>query len=107
MATDQLIVPLAPSAIEVDRLGATLTLAAEAEDLGASLEFRLLLTRVRSGTRSASDVRASLAGLELPMLAAEIRLLERYSQAHGQPAPENLGDYSDVLAELIAAGVPA
>ena len=107
MVTDQLIIPLAPSPIEVDRLGATLTLAAEVEDLGANLDIQLLLTRVRSGTRSASDVRASLAGLELPMLTAEIRLLERFAQAHGQAAPENLCDYWVVLAELIAAGVPA
>jgi chromosome partitioning protein len=100
MVTDQLIVPLAPSPIEIDRLRATLTLTAEAEDLGANLDIQLLLTRVRSGTRSASDVRASIAGLELPMLAAEIRLLERYAQAHGQPAPEDLGDYQAVLEEL-------
>ena len=75
MVSERLIVPLAPSPIEVDRLGATLTLAAEAEDLGASVDIRLLLTRVRPGTRSAVSVRRRLDELELPMLASEVRLL--------------------------------
>jgi len=100
LVTDRLLVPLAPTRIEVDRLAATLMLAEEAEDVGARLDVRLLLTRVRPRTRSASLLRARLTDLDLPVLAAEVRLLECYAQAHGQPLPADLGDYQQVLGEL-------
>ena len=100
LVTDRLLIPLARTPIEVDRLAATLTLAADAEDLGAQVDVRLLLTRVRPHTRSATALRARLADLGMPVLAAEVRLLERYAQAHGQPVPADLGDFQRVLDEL-------
>lgn len=100
LVTERLLLPLALTPIELDRLAATLTLAEEAEDLGAQLDVRLLLTRVRPHTRSATALRARLADLDLPVLAAEVRLLERHAQAHGQPVPTDLGDYQQVLREL-------
>jgi len=100
LVTDRLLIPLAPTRIEVDRLAATLTLAGEAEDLGARFDVRLLLTRVRPRTRSASLLRARLTDLDLPVLTGEVRLLECHAQAHGRPLPADLGDYQQVLREL-------
>jgi len=61
---------------------------------------RLLLTRVRPHTRSANLLRARLTDLDLPVLTAEVRLLECHAQAHGRPLPADLGDYQHVLGEL-------
>ena len=45
-------------------------------------------------------LRARLTDLGMPVLAAEVRLLERHAQAHGRPLPSDLGDYQHVLREL-------
>lgn len=105
LAADVLLVPLAPSLVEVARLGPTFELAAELEALHP-VSVRVLLVRVRAGTRSARDARIALAadppeGLGVPTLAAEVRLREGYATAYGL-APADLGEYGDVLAELLA-----
>jgi len=64
-----------------------------------------LADRVDHGCRALSSPptarqRRCDADLGMPVLAAEVRLLERYAQAHGQPVPADLGDYQHVLREL-------
>jgi chromosome partitioning protein len=104
LCADVLLVPLAPSLLEVARLGSTLEAAAEVEELHP-VSVRVLLVRVRAGTRSARDARTVLEapppeGLALPVLKAEVRLAERYATAYGL-VPSDLGEYRDVLEELL------
>src|ERR1700735_735286 len=51
-SVELVLVPLSPSIMDLDRLNATLALIDEARPLTEGLEARVLLTRVRSGTRS-------------------------------------------------------
>jgi chromosome partitioning protein len=104
LSTELLLVPLAPSLLEVARLGPTLEAAADVEALH-SVSVCVVLVRVRAGTRSARDARTALEalppeGLGLPTLKAEVRLAERYATAYGL-VPPDLGEYCDVLDELL------
>jgi chromosome partitioning protein len=104
LCTDVLLVPLAPSLLEVARLGPTFEAAAETEAL-RPVSVRLLLVRVRAGTRSARDARIALEalppeGLGMPTLKTEVHLRESYATAYGL-VPPDLGEYRDVLAELL------
>lgn len=98
LVTDELVVPVAPSLIELRRLPATFQLAAKV-DVISPVTARVLLCKVRSGTRSGIEARELLEGLDLPVMAAQIGLREQYSQAFGT-APADLGEYAAVLAEL-------
>lgn len=105
LCTDVLLVPLAPSLLEVARLGPTFEAAAEVEALHP-VSVRVLLVRVRAGTRSARDARSALEapppdGLGLPTLKAAVHLRESYATAYGL-IPPDLGEYRDVLAELLS-----
>ena len=99
---DLALIPLAPSTYDAARLAATLDLISQVDDLrGGKLPWRLLLTRVRAGTRSAADLRAELTAAELPVLAAEIPLREFYSRGFGAvPDEVSLAPYAAVLDEL-------
>lgn len=105
LASSQLVVPMSPSAVEVARLGPTFALAADVE-LERRLLTRVLLTRVRLGTRSRTEARALLQRLGVPTLDAEVRLREAYTTAYGEAATK-LRDYDEVLAELVLAGRPS
>jgi cellulose biosynthesis protein BcsQ len=109
LCTDLLLVPLAPSLLEIARLGPTFDAAAEVEALHP-VSIRVLLVRVRAGTRSARDARIALEapppeGLGLPTLRAEVGLRESYATAYGL-LPSDLGEYAAVLAELLAVNRP-
>jgi chromosome partitioning protein len=104
LCTDVLLVPLAPSLLEVARLEPTFEAAAETEAIHP-VSVRLLLVRVRAGTRSARDARIALEapppeGLGMPAFKAEVHLRESYATAYGL-VPPDLGEYRDVLAELL------
>jgi chromosome partitioning protein len=98
LGSDLLVVPLAPSAVEVARLGPTFALAAEVE-LERPLQTRVLLNRSRAGTRSRQEVRALLAERGVPAFASEVRLREAYAAVFGD-VPRRLLDFQGVLCEL-------
>lgn len=100
LVTDELVVPVAPSLIELRRLPATFQLAAKV-DVISPVTARVLLCKVRANTRSGVEARELLEGLDLPVMATQIGLREQYSQAFGT-APADLGEYADVLAELMS-----
>lgn len=100
MVTDELLVPVAPSLIELRRLPATFQLAAKVDAI-SPITARVLLCKVRTGTRSAAEARELLESLDLPVMAAYIGLREQYSAAFGT-APADLGEYDDVLTELMS-----
>lgn len=99
LVSSLLVIPLAPSLVEVGRLGPTFDLAAEV-DAVHPLVPRVLLTRVRTGTRSAREARALLNMKEVPTFSTEIPLRETYATAYGL-TPTDLADYAEVLAELL------
>ena len=98
MAADTLVVTLAPSLMEVGRLGPTFELAAEVESVHP-IVTRVLLTRVRAGTTSAREARALLETNGVPAFVTEIHLREAYAHTYGL-VPEDLGEYQGVLDEL-------
>lgn len=96
-ATGEILIPVSPTLMDAGRLGPTFDLVEE-EDISA----RVLLTKVRP-TRSARDAREGLEAQGLPIMAAEIRLLESYATAV-DTVPRDLGEYDAVLAELQTVG---
>lgn len=101
LAADTALLPVPPTAIDLDRVMPTLELVAEIEPLN-DLSFRVLLTRVRRITREARDARLVMEELGLPVMATEIPQLSFYSDAFGEPLADNLGEYAQVATELEA-----
>lgn len=104
LCADEVIIPMGPTPLDLDRLSATLDLVAEVEPLNP-VELRLLLTRVRRGTRSARETRLALEELGMPLMRAEVPLLEAIGLSFG--AARSSAPYLAVVAELSAAAVPS
>ena len=106
LAANFIIIPTSPTLVDLDRLRPTLELLAEVEEQ-QPFQVRVLLTRVRAGTVSVRTARELLADeAELPLFEAMITLREFYGAAFGLVI-ENLGEYADVLQELIVAEAQA
>lgn len=98
MTTDDLLVTVAPSPLELEQLAPTFELAAEVDGISATYAH-VLLCKVRAGTRSSVEARAYLSERRFSVLEAEIHLWETYSLAYGT-MPSRLGEYEQVLGEL-------
>lgn len=96
--SDELLVPVRPSTAEIRELPKTFELAAEVDSVHPLLAS-VLFVQVRAGTKGPAEARVILEELELPVLDAEVRMLERFAFAFGT-VPAELGDYEQVLAEL-------
>jgi chromosome partitioning protein len=106
LAANFVIIPTSPTLVDLDRLRPTLELLAEVEEQ-QPFQVRILLTRVRPGTVSGRTAREFLADeAELPLFEAAITLREFYGAAFGLVI-ENLGEYADVLQELIVTEAQA
>lgn len=97
--TEHLIVPTATTPLDIRRLHPTFALAAEVDTYAGPVFARVLLSKVRSGTSSAVESRASVEELGLPIFEAGPRLLEEYGLAWGTALYDE-GDFAAVLAEL-------
>lgn len=97
--TGELLVPVGPSAVELRELGKTMQVAAQV-DMFRPVNVRVLLTKMRAGTRSAKQAREYLESLDLPVLDTVIALREAYPASWGE-APDDLLDYGPALAELL------
>jgi chromosome partitioning protein len=95
------LVTVAPTVMDLDRLNATLKLIEEAQALNDGLETRVLMTRVRQGTRSQRDVRDVLVEDGVPVLTTEIPLRESIAMAGGTVVTD-LVEYRALLEELKA-----
>jgi chromosome partitioning protein len=100
LVTDDLVVPISPSPVEVEQLPDTFELAAEVDAI-SPVFAHVLLCQVRRGTRSAVEARAYLAERELPVMDAEVHMAEAYKLAYGT-VPGDLGEYRQVVDELRA-----
>jgi chromosome partitioning protein len=106
MAADVAVVPLSPSPLDVDRIGDTVDLIAGVEQ-ATGLTWRLLLVKVRTGTRSAKAVREVLGGdLGMPVMATEIPLREGYASSFGA-VPEPAADYYSGVVDELLGEVPS
>jgi len=101
LAADTALLPVPPTAIDLDRVIPTLELVAEVEPLN-DLRFRVLLSRVRRISREARDARAVMEEMGLPVMATEIPQLSFYSDAFGEPLANALGEYEHVATELLS-----
>lgn len=100
LAADLVVVPLAPTTMDLDRLVETLQLVADIEAIHP-LRIHVLITRARFGTRLARDLRIILDEMNAPLLDAQIPLREGYAASFGAlPAPHV--DYTAVLEEITA-----
>jgi chromosome partitioning protein len=101
MVTDDLVITVAPSPVELEQLPDTFALAAEVDAMSPTFA-QVLFVKVRRGTRSSVEARSYLTDRELPVMAAEIHLLESYPLAYGT-VPPDLAEYEAVVKELAAA----
>lgn len=100
--TDDLVVTVAPSPVELEQLPDTFTLAAEVDAISPTFA-QVLFVKVRRGTRSSIEARSYLTEHSLPVMGAEVHLLEAYSLAYGT-VPADLGEYEMVVKELASEG---
>jgi len=98
MCADLVIVPVAPTGLDLNRIMPTFELLAELEPVHPVL-VGVLLTRVRRGTVAARGVRDVLAEVGYPVLDTEIPLAEQYAGSFGI-FPTELGAYDDLMTEL-------
>lgn len=99
LAADQVLLPMAPSMMDLDRLRPTLGLLADVAPQNEPA-FHALLTRVRPRTSMSAAARKWLTDLEVPVLDAEIPLRETFARALGELPPAGTA-YDSVLAELL------
>lgn len=93
----KVVVPVAPTGLEVDRLRPTLELLADLQAQREELDVAILLTRFRSRRKLAQEAVEALEGL--PVLSARVRELEAYKSAFGA-VPHLLDEYWAVWQEL-------
>ena len=94
---DIALVPVAPTGLEVDRLGPTLELLADLQAQRDELDVAVLLTRYNARRRLAREAEEALEGL--PVLEARIREREVYKAVFGR-VPTELEEW------YCARGVP-
>ncbi len=100
LAADAALVAVSPTAMDLDRVMATLELIAEVEPL-TDLTFQVLLTRVRRISREGRDAREAMEEMGLPVMRTEVPQLSFYSDAFGEALGEDLGEYERAAAELL------
>jgi chromosome partitioning protein len=105
------VIPMAPSPMEFERLAAVEELVTEAADLrpsGLPPALAVLLTRCVPNAASTGVYREQTESRGLVVLKAQINRLERYSQAYGDPITGALNTaYGDAATELLDMEVPA
>lgn len=97
--TDVLVIPCAPTLMDVERLGETFELVEEVRTMRPELEARVLFTKASATSTDLRDARDGLSAQGLPVLDTWVRNLVHYSRARSG-TPTDLVDYEGVLAEL-------
>jgi chromosome partitioning protein len=98
-AADVAVIPVRPTLLDLDRLAETLDEVANAAVPGV-----ILLTQVRSRTRSLAGARSALDELGLPLLDTVIPAREAIAASFGDsPDKQALEAYGGAYAELHAA----
>lgn len=102
------VVPMAPTPIEYDRLPAVQELLTDAADVrpdGRPPLFAVLLTRTKPRAASTRTYRELITEDDITVLRAQIGNLERFAQAWGDPIRDaTRSAYGDVAMELLDLG---
>lgn len=103
-AADLVIVPTAPTPIEIERLPAVREALEDVAPLrrDGTPPTRVLLTRTVAGAASTAVWRASLREDGWSVLHTAVPRLEALSQSYGDLIPPGLGPYKVVADELLA-----
>ena len=101
LAAHVAVVPVSPTAIDVNRLSRTLKALLDVSTVRPDLHVQILITRFSRGTRLARATVDLLA--EYPVLPAHVRDLERY-KAMGGTVPTYLSEYRNVWIALKGLG---
>lgn len=104
---DHLIIPSRPTGQDVRELREVLRIAVEVDSTRPDdrpLTAAVLLTQVQTITTDEAEARALLDSWHVPVMAARVRMLVRWSGAFGT-VPRDAraaADYADVVGELVA-----
>jgi len=94
---DHVVVPVAPTGVDVNRLRATLEVLLDVEAIKGTLDTSILFTRWDKRKRLAREAEELLSNF--PLLAARIRSLTRYEDGFGS-RPQYLEEYKEAWAEV-------
>jgi len=98
-AAQVVVVPMAPTLLDLDRVSATLDLARDANRPAV-----ILLNRTRARTRSLAGVREALDAAELPVLSVDVPQREAVATAWGLLVASELRQlYQPIIDELQGA----
>ena len=105
---DEILIPCAPSPIEINRTTPVRDEIAELEELrDKPTRSAVLLTRCITRAHSTVNARDALEGLGYDVLQTTVPRLEVYAQSFGLPIPEaGRGVWRDVADDLIQRCVP-
>jgi chromosome partitioning protein len=107
-AADDVVIPVSPTTMELDRLAPVLSAIEEVAPLRAvPSRVAVLLTRVVASAASGRVARDVIAGDGLEVLPTAVPRLERYAQAFGEPVHLALGDPYGLAADELLAEVVA
>ena len=95
---DKVVVPVAPTGVDVNRLRATLEVLLDVEATRGELDTSILLTRWDRRKRLAREAEELLS--RFPLLEARIRSLTRYEDGFGS-RPAYLEEYGPAWKEVI------
>jgi chromosome partitioning protein len=96
---DRVVVPVAPTGVDVNRLRATLEVLLDVEATRGELDTSILLTRWDGRKRLAREAEELLGG-RFPLLDARIRALTRYEDGFGG-RPSYLEEYGRAWKEVV------
>lgn len=103
-AATHVVVPLAPTALEFERMGPVRDMIADVSHLGrhgAAPATAVLLTRTVLGTVANAVYRDALTTAGWQVLAPHVQFLQRFAQAFGAPVHRaTQSAYGDAVAEL-------
>jgi chromosome partitioning protein len=95
---DRVVVPVAPTGVDVNRLRATLEVLLDVEATRGDLDTSILLTRWDGRKKLAREAEELLGGF--PLLGARIRALTRYEDGFGG-RPTYLEEYKGAWKEVV------
>lgn len=95
--SDEVIIPLAATALDVNRLASTLSIVADVEEMRSTPLASVLLTKWVNNLAISKEVEVALAEQKVPLLETRIRNLTRYQ---GFDTPAYLDEYQNVVREL-------
>jgi len=105
---DEILIPCAPSPIEINRTTPVGDQIAEIQELRAKpARSSVLLTRCIARAHSTTNAREALEGLGYNVLRTNVPRLEVYAQSFGLPIPETgRGVWRHVASDLIERSFP-